>query len=174
MSDIFISYVNSNSLMTTTTSYEQLSTPERSYGPSLAEQCPTPVSNHISAPGADVNMLDTKVANINTNGGRDSLEDIPVFEVVTEYQNTPQSTVANYPHIFLQLCDGQIINVKNGEIIIRLSQFVAPNGLVEPLQSDTTSIFSSQASPRPLHTDSEYMTSTQESNYQQETSIDML
>ena len=39
-----------------------------------------------------------------------------MYEVVTEYQTTSTASLTNYPHIFLQLHEGQIINVE--EIVI--------------------------------------------------------
>ena len=116
-------------------------------------------------------MVDSEVAGINTHDESESLEDLTIYEVVTDYQGAPPISTTNYPHIFLQLLDGQIINVENGEIIISLSQFVATDESAEPLVSDTTSIFSSQTSPRLLYIDSEYMTSTQEGYDQQEASF---
>ena len=95
--------------------------------------------------------------------------ELTVYEVVTEYKdNTPTSTT-NYPRVFLQLQDGRIINAESGEIIISLSQFVATKEPTELLESDITSIVSSQTSPRPLQIDIEYMTSTQEDQSQSKT-----
>ena len=88
-------------------SQEQRSTHERLSCPSLEEQCSTHVPNNISALVADANMIDAEVANINTNSGCDSLEDITVYEVVTKYQNTPQWTVANIPHYSFSLVTGK-------------------------------------------------------------------
>ena len=68
-------------------------------------------------------MMDVEVANINTDGDFESLEGITVYEVVTEYENIPLVTNADYPHILLQLRDGHIINIANGEVFINLSQF---------------------------------------------------
>ena len=107
-------------------------------------------------------MADSEVADINTEDESKSLEDLTVYEVVTEYQGAHPTSTTSYPHIFLQLRDAQIINVENGEIIISLSQFVATEESAEPCESDTTSIFLSQTSSRPLFIDSEYITSTQE------------
>ena len=90
---------------------------------------------------------------------------------MTEYQSAPPISTANYPHIFLQLRDGQIINVENGEVIISLSQFVA-NESAEPPVNNINSTLSSQASPRPLHIDSDYISSTQESKAQQDFAVD--
>ena len=76
---------------------------------------------------------------------------------------------SNYSRILLKLCDGQIIDVASGEVVINLSQFIATK---EPSESENTSILSSQMSPRLLHIDSEYVTSTQEDNHQQEALVD--
>ena len=116
----------------------QPSTPERSSEPSLEEKFPVPASNDLSVPGTDVHMVDSGVANIRALNEFESLEDQTVYEVVTECQNAPQGSNTDYPHINLQLCDGQIINAKNGEIIINLLEFVAND------ESDTSFMFFSQ------------------------------
>ena len=162
---------SSNLVTNTVSSYEQPSTPERPSGPSLEEQFRDPSLSNTLVIDTDVYMADSEVADINAHDEFEPLENLTVYEVVTEYQGDPPISATNYPHIFLQLRDGQIINVENGEIIISLSQFVATDESAEPLGSDTTSIFSSQTSPRPLNIDSDYMTSTQESSYQQEVSV---
>ena len=56
--------------------------------------------------------------------------------------------------------------MESGEVIISLSQFVAPNEASEPGEIENNSTISSQLSPRPLHIDSEYVSSTQEGNDQ--------
>ena len=122
--------------------------------------------NHLSSLDTDVGMSETEVASINAHGEFDSLEDITVYEVVTEYQSAPTMLTANYPHVFLQLRDGQIINIENGEVVISLAQFSA-NKPEEPIASNLNSTLSSQDRPRPLHIDSEYISSTQESTVQQ-------
>ena len=109
-------------------------------------------------------MVDAEVADINAHNECESLEDITVFEVVTNFQATPKIPASNYPHIFLQLFEGQIIYAENGEVIINLSQFLAPNEGREPAEIETNSNLSSQLSPRPLQIDSEYITSTLEDN----------
>ena len=106
--------------------------------------------NNISVSDT-VCMVEAEVASINAREEFESLEDITVYEVVTEYQSAPPISTAKYPHIFLQLRDGQIINVENGEVIINLSQFVA-NEPAEPPVSNIDSTLSSQDSPRPLDT----------------------
>ena len=93
-------------------------------------------------------MTDSEVENISTHVEPDSPEDLTVYEVITEYQGAPSTSNTNYPHIFLQLREGQIINVETGEIIINLSQFIAVEEPTEPREGDTTSVFSSQTSPR--------------------------
>ena len=171
--------------------YEEpiLSTPERPPGPlleerdnninaspmntaSISEQPNAPERsislNNISAIDTDVCMIDAEVASINAHEELESLEDITVYEVVTEYQSAPPISTANYPHIFLQLRDGQIINVENGEVVINISQFVA-NETAEPPVSNIDSLLSSQGSPR---LDSEYLSSTQESKVQQDFAVD--
>ena len=139
---------------------EQPNAPERSIS-----------GNILPSLDTDVCMVEAAVASINAHGEFDSIEDITVYEVVTEYQSAPPISTANYPHIFLQLRDGQIINVENGEVIISLSQFAA-NEPAEPSASTINSTLSSQDSPRPLHIDSEYISSTQESTVQQDFAVD--
>ena len=116
---------------------------------------------------ANTDVNDAEVADIIAHPDGDSLEEITVYEVVTEYQTTSTATLANYPHIFLQLHEGQIINVESGEVVISLSQFLAPNETNEPSEIEIYSTNSSQLSPRPLKIDSDHATSTQEIDDQQ-------
>ena len=107
-----------------------------------------------------------------------SLEDLTVYEVVTEYRADQPTSMTTYPRVFLQLQDGQIINAESGEIVISLSQFVAtdePTELIannnnpvinEFIASNNNSIATSQTSPRPLQIDSDITTSTQEDTVQ--------
>ena len=140
----------------------QPSTPKRSSGTSLEEPFRDPSLSNISVPDNEVYMADSEVENISTHAEPDSPEDLTVYEVITEYQGAPLTSNTNYPHIFLQFSEEQIINVETGEIIINLSQFIAVEDPTEPLEGDTTSVFSSQTSPRSLVIDSEFITSTQE------------
>ena len=156
-----------------------LSTPERPSGSLLEERdngtntsshvCKEPTGTALSS-GMEASTQFTINSEINTDSISEqpniperlpSLNNPSVLD--TEYPSASPISTANYPHIFLQLRDWQIINVENGEVIINLSQFVATNESAEPPVSDTTSMLSSQASPRPLHIDNEYITSTQES-----------
>ena len=136
----------------------QLSTPELPPGTSLEEQFREQSASDMSVPNAEVNMADSELESINIPN---EPEDLTVYEVVTEYQGVPPTYNTNYPRIFLQLREGQIINVETGEIMINLSQFVAVERPNEPCEGDIISIVSSQTSPRPLFIDSEF-TSTQE------------
>ena len=76
---------------------------------------------------------------VDMTGGNDvnSSDEMVVYEVVSEYQEQPTLTLAvvnavnTYPHIFIKLCDGEIINAENGERILNLSQFMAINELHE-------------------------------------------
>ena len=149
-----------SSPINTASTSEQPNAPERSIS-----------GNNLSSLDTDVCIVEAEVASINAHGEFDSLEDITVYEVVTEYQSAPPISTANYPHIFLQLRDGQIINVENGEIVISLSQF-AVNEHEEPSASNINSTLSSQDGPRPLHIDSEYISSTLESTVQQDFVVD--
>ena len=97
----------------------------------------------------------------------ESLEDLTVYEVFTEYRESQPTSTTDYPRVFLQLQDGQIINAESGEIIISLSQFLATHESSELIASNNSSIIASQTSPRPLQIDSEFMTSTQEYTIQQ-------
>ena len=92
----------------------------------------------------------------------ESLEDITVYEVVTEYQVTPMGQINNYPHIFLQLCDGEIINASSGEVVIHLSQFENQEAVTIKESPESTSTRSSQRSPKPLLIDSDHVYSTSE------------
>ena len=112
----------------------ELSTPDRPSGPLLEEQFSTSLPNNNSSINTDVN--DAEVGDNIAHNECDSLEDITVYEVVTEYQTTSTASFNNYPHIFLQLHEGQIINVESGEVIISLSQFVAPNEVSESGEID--------------------------------------
>ena len=109
----------------------ELSTPDRPSGPLLEEQFSAPLPNNLSL-DTNVNEVDAEVADFIANNECDSSEDITVYEVVTEYQATSTVPATNYPRIFLQLCEGQIINVESGEVVISLSQFVAPSEASEP------------------------------------------
>ena len=90
-----------------------------------------------------------------------SLEEVTVYEVVTEYRPMPDvgRLIHNSPHIFIQLCDGEIINAESGERIVNIDliQFIVNNGLEEQSRLDIESIFPSQISPRSLHIDSDYV-----------------
>ena len=142
----------------------ELSTPDRPSGPLLEEQFSAPLPNDNPSLDTDVNEIDAEVADFIAKIECDSSEDITVYEVVTELQATSTVPATNYPHIFLQLSDGHIINVERGDVIISLSQFVAPSEATEPGEIKNDSTFSSESSPRPLNIDSEYVTSTQEGN----------
>ena len=89
-----------------------------------------------------------------------------VYEVVTEYRPGPDvgQLLQHYPHIFVQLCDGDIIDAESGERIVNiyLTQFIVNNGLEERILLDTDSILPSQVSPRALLIDEEYLDSTQQ------------
>ena len=113
-----------------------------------------------SVPGADVNMVDAEVANINALNEFESLKDITVYEVVTEHQATPKVLSTYYPHIFLQLCDGQIINAENSETINNSSQFLNTIELREPFEIETTPTLLSQKSPRLIQIVGDYVMST--------------
>ena len=139
----------------------QLSTPELPSGISLEEPFRNQNVSNTSVLNAEVNKPDSDVESIDIHSEPEHTEDLTVYEVVTEYQGVPSTSNADYPRIFLQLREGQIINVETGEIMINLSQFVAVDEPTEPCEGDIISTVSSQTSPRPLFIDSEF-TSTQE------------
>ena len=114
-----LSTTNFSVLNTISPSDQQPSTPERPSGPSLEQKFRDPILNGASSSTTNVDMADSEVANMTTHQEFESLEDLTVYEVVTEYQSVPPISTTNYPHIFLQLRDGQIINVENGEIVIQ-------------------------------------------------------
>ena len=93
-----------------------------------------------------------------------SVEEVTIYEV-TEYRPRPDvgQLLQHYPHVFVQLCDGDIIDAESGERIVNidLAQFIANNGLEERPVLDTDSMLTSQSSPRSLHIDSDCITSTQ-------------
>ena len=94
-----------------TGSYDHLSTPERSSGLSLEEQFQDSSSNRTSIPEIEVHMVDAEVANVTAHDEFESLEDLTVYEVFQ--QSVYPTSTTNYPHIFLQLRNGQIVNVEN-------------------------------------------------------------
>ena len=85
--------------------------------------------------------MDTEVADKIENSMH-SLEEITVYEVVTEYRpmSVAGQIISNYPQIFIKLCDGEIISTESGERIIDLTQFIADNGLEKPPRIDHDSI----------------------------------
>ena len=88
---------------------EQLSTPERSSDPTHEEQFQNPILPSTVVIGTDVDMADSEVAGLKTLEEIESLEDLTVYEVVTEYQDHPPTSTTNYSRVFLQLQDEQII-----------------------------------------------------------------
>ena len=86
----------SSLLLITTGLHEQLSTPERPSDPSLEEQFEGPNSSNTQVLSTDVYMADSENASITTHDEFESLEDITVYEVVTDYQHTPPISTTNY------------------------------------------------------------------------------
>ena len=138
---------------------QEYSTHEGSSVPSFGE----PLNTTIAV--EEDNYMDTEITEILENSIH-SVEEVTVYEVVTEHR--PRSDVGqllqHYPHIFIQLCDGEIIDAESCERIVEidLTQFIANNGLEERPILDTDSILPSQISPRSLHIDSDYIASTQQ------------
>ena len=137
----------------------EYSTHEEPSGPSFGE------SIQNATPMEEAEYMDTEVTEILDNS-LNSVEEVTVYEVVTEYRQMPDvgQLLQHYPHIFVQLCDGDIIDVESGERIVNidLTQFIANNGLEERPLLDTGSILPSQVSPRLLHIGSGYTASTQQ------------
>ena len=106
---------------------DQLGTPERPSEPALEEQFRDSYLDSTSVPETDIHMVEAEVADINTREEFESLEDLTVYEIVTEYRDNSIIPTNNYQRIFLQLQYGQIINATNGEVVINLSQFVVRN-----------------------------------------------
>ena len=79
---------------------ERPSTPERPSGPSLEERFHDPILNSASCSTTDVDMADSEVANIYTHEEFESLEDLTVYEVVTEYRDNSVTSTNNYQRIF--------------------------------------------------------------------------
>ena len=115
----------------------------------------------------DAIYTDTEITEILENS-MNSVEEVTVYEVVTEYRPRPDvgQLIHNYSHIFIQLCDGEIINAES-IIDIDLTQFITNNGLEKQSRLDTESIPPSQISPRSLHIDIDDVASTQEHGRQQ-------
>ena len=154
------SSTNSSIAVTFTSSpIDRPSTPERSSEPSLEEESLVYTSSESSAE----TMINTEVAAIDEHNELESLEDITVYEVITEYTNVPLPAHTSHPHIYLQLWDGQIINAENGQAVINLSQFELNNEPAEPREDHDTPMPSGQG---PLHIDSQFMKSTQEDAHQ--------
>ena len=111
--------------------------------------------------------MDAEVTEIldNSLNSMTSVEEVTVYEI-TEYRQRVNvgQLLQHYPHIFVQLCDGEIIDAESGERIvdIDLTQFIVNNGLGERIPPDTDSILPSQVSPRSLQIDEEYLASTQQ------------
>ena len=135
---------------------QEYSTHEGPAGPSFGELLNTAVSVEESE------YMDTEVTEILDNS-MNSVEEVTLYEVVTEYRSRPDvgQLLQQYPHIFVQLCDGEIIDAESGERIVNIdiTQFIANNGLEERPLLDTDSILPSQISPRSLHIDSDYIDS---------------
>ena len=77
----------------------ELSTPERSSDPLLEEQFSAPFPNNISVLNINDSRVEAEEEDINAYHECESLEDITVYEVVTEYQTTPQPPATKYPSI---------------------------------------------------------------------------
>ena len=113
----------------------------------------------------EADYMDTEVTEILDNSTK-SVEEVTIYEVVTEYRPRPDvgQLLQQYPHIFIQLCDGEIIDAESGERIINidLTQFIANTELEERPMMDTDPILTDQMSPGSLHIDSDYIDSTQQ------------
>ena len=80
---------------------EQPSTPERSSDPSLEEQFQDSVLHSTLAIGVNTVMDDSEVESFNPIEAFESLEDLTVYEVVTEYRESQPTSTTNYPRVFL-------------------------------------------------------------------------
>ena len=73
----------------------------------------------------------------------DESNEMVIYEVVSGHQETQNHTLLlhKYPHILIQLCDSEIINVESGESILNLSQFMVDNELHKKGTSVSTPSF---------------------------------
>ena len=104
--------------------------------------------------------INEEIINITRGNKEEGNPSDEMYEVVSEYQRQPdltQAAVNTYPHIFIKLCNGKIINAENGERIVNLSQFMAINQLHEAENTEEDPV--SQLSLRLLK-DSCYLTNT--------------
>ena len=88
----------------------------------------------------ETEYMDTEVAEVFENSTQ-SVEEVTIYEVVTEYRPRPDvgQLIQKYPHIFIQLCDGEVIDAESGEQIVNidLTQFITNNGLEKQSRLDT-------------------------------------
>ena len=109
--------------------------------------------------------MDTEVTEILDHSlNSTTIEEVTIYEV-TEYRPRPDvgHLLQQYPHIFLQLCDGEIIDAESGEHIVNmdLAQFIENNGLEEQSLLEVDSRLPSQISPPVLIIDEGYVIPTQ-------------
>ena len=83
-------------------------------------------------------LTNEEIADITEGHEVNPLDDMVVYEVVSEHRqaSNPTQAINSYPHIFIKLCDGEIINAENGERIINLSQFMTANGINETINTE--------------------------------------
>ena len=74
-------------------------------------------------------LTNEEIADITEGHEVNPSDDMAVYEVVSEYTeaSNPTQAINSFPHIFIKLCDGAIINAENGECIINLYQFMTAN-----------------------------------------------
>ena len=72
------------------------------------------------------------------NNEIDELESIMIYQVVTEFQviSSQIPSINDCPHIFIKLCDGDIIEAQNGERITDISQFIMANKIEEQMEME--------------------------------------
>ena len=64
----------------------------------------------------ETEYMDTEIAEI-FESSTQSVEEVTIYEVVTEYRPRPDvgQLLQQYPHIFIQLCDREVIDAESGE-----------------------------------------------------------
>ena len=114
-----------------------------------AEHMDTEVTESFDAAVSvqEADYMDTEVTEI-LNCSTKSVEEVTIYEVVTEYRPRPDvgQLLQQYLHIFIQLCDGEIIDAESGERKINID-FIANTELEERPIIDTDPILTDQMSP---------------------------
>ena len=115
---------------------------------SLGGQLATTSSNMASGTTIEDSFIMIEASDENDPSNKEaSKETIPneieVYEVISGHHDATNTSevLHKYPHIFIKLCDGEIINADSGESITNLSQFMVANNLdmVDTIETDQQS-----------------------------------